>query len=315
MNCPPLPANAVEVYGIGGFPNLPPNTNLTMGVWARMDGVSANIVRLKVWDREKTVSLLSDLKELHGKLGRRVRFLDVGANIGWFTVIAAASGLAEVIAVEADEKNAQVLRRNLCVNGLSDAVTLHTVGLGASEDECLLVARKHNAGSGSAICKGLMGKHASPAMVMNSWAKTSGLPFHDFFVSGSMRIMRLDDLGVGHADVMKIDVEGNEMEVAKGWNSLFEAGCKPRVIYSEYVPSLISVKSNSSLAAREYLYFFLRRGYSINIEANNKQQAQLSTAADVENWSGKYWLYEMEIRTKSVGRRDCRANMKPSERG
>ena len=56
-------------------------------------------------------------------------FVDCGANLGWYTVIAAAYG-ATVIAFEPEPNNLRLLRANIEANDVSTDVTVHPVGLG-----------------------------------------------------------------------------------------------------------------------------------------------------------------------------------------
>jgi FkbM family methyltransferase len=56
-------------------------------------------------------------------------FVDVGANIGAFTVLAGAGVGARVVAVEPIPATFERLQRNIAVNGIGDKVAAHRVGL------------------------------------------------------------------------------------------------------------------------------------------------------------------------------------------
>ena len=62
---------------------------------------------------------MRSLQQLSGSLGRPASFLDIGSNVGWFTLLAAASRHAHVIAVEASKENTAILDHSLCTSGLS----------------------------------------------------------------------------------------------------------------------------------------------------------------------------------------------------
>jgi len=62
-------------------------------------------------------------------------FLDIGANVGAYTVLAAGVCKSSALAFEPDPKTVVDLRRNIEVNGLENLVTVHNVALGATEGE------------------------------------------------------------------------------------------------------------------------------------------------------------------------------------
>eukprot|EP00320_Phaeocystis_rex_P000223 CAMPEP_0119087788 /NCGR_PEP_ID=MMETSP1178-20130426/143048_1 /TAXON_ID=33656 /ORGANISM="unid sp, Strain CCMP2000" /LENGTH=57 /DNA_ID=CAMNT_0007071023 /DNA_START=103 /DNA_END=272 /DNA_ORIENTATION=+ len=57
-----------------------------MNVVRGKDGVSREISRTKMWDKAKTSLLATELPELHTRHQRRPVLLDIGANLGWFTL-------------------------------------------------------------------------------------------------------------------------------------------------------------------------------------------------------------------------------------
>jgi FkbM family methyltransferase len=173
-----------------------------MDVVAHKDGVSSAIASTKMWDRRKTALLADELPLMHARLGHKPVLLDIGANQGWFTLLATATGHARVIAVEASNSNAARLERSLCLNGayFTKHVTLHKVGVGATTAECALVARRRNIASPAVVCG-----QVDPAAFMNQWGAPLG--FKDYVVTGTMHQTRIDDLVNSRVDVLKIDVE------------------------------------------------------------------------------------------------------------
>ena len=296
--CGAPPNGTLVVSGISPAAGLPA---YALNVWAENDGVSNHIIKNKMWDASKSALLVSELAGLHTELGRRASFLDIGANVGWFTMLAARTGHADVIAVEASEPNAALIERSLCMNQLVKGVTLHRAGLGVRTQTCALVARRSNIASPTVSCKG------NAAREMNSWGKHFG--FHDYVVVGSMRMVRLDELLPSQpVDVIKIDVEGNELEVAKGWAALFDQRPpmrQPRLVLTEYVPSLIALRSNVS-DPLDYLRFFIRRGYTIETDAHARglPAAALVTERDLVAWStskhGRGWMHDLVIRRPPI---------------
>ncbi len=284
VECGPPAAGTRNVHGIQPRSNIAPyNMDVVAG---NNDAVSHAIASAKMWDRMKTELLANELPLLHAQIGHTPVLLDIGANLGWFTLLAAASGHARVIAVEASESNAARLERSLCLNAnFTNLVTLHKVGVGASTEECALVARRKNIASPSAVCG-----QGDPAVFMNKWGSRHG--FRDYVVTGSFRMTRIDDLVTSRVDVLKIDVEGHELEVAKGWSALYDRS-PPRLVLTEYVPSLIAKTSNTTAEPLEYLRFFLRRGYTI--EAN--KYPPITTEKQLVHWKAR-WINDLVIRRR-----------------
>lgn len=105
-------------------------------------------------------------------------FLDVGANVGSYTVLAAGASGASVVAFEPDPKSAADLARNVAANSLEDRVTVRVAAVGASSGSAFLTV-----GAG---------------------------PENRIAASGQSV-----DL-VMHATCMKLDVEGHETAVLEG---------------------------------------------------------------------------------------------------
>lgn len=62
-------------------------------------------------------------------------FVDIGANIGSFTILAAKVAGAEVIAFEPDTNTVATLARNIAANAVEDRVAVHTSALGDREQD------------------------------------------------------------------------------------------------------------------------------------------------------------------------------------
>ena len=62
-------------------------------------------------------------------------FLDVGANVGTYTLIASGVRKARTIAFEPDPQSMTSLRRNIDLNGLNGRVVLEQAAVGTEEGE------------------------------------------------------------------------------------------------------------------------------------------------------------------------------------
>ena len=60
-------------------------------------------------------------------------FYDIGANVGSYSLLAAAAGVVEIQSFEPSELTSERYDRNMAINGLSGRVRLHRVALGAAD--------------------------------------------------------------------------------------------------------------------------------------------------------------------------------------
>ena len=116
-------------------------------------------------------------------------FVDVGANIGSYTVLASAVCGAHSIAVEPDPETMLFLERNIEANGIGDRVTLVESALGAE----------------SGTARFTVGRDTMNRVATESDAETRGV-----------RVETLDELLQDARPVLiKLDVEGFELRCAR----------------------------------------------------------------------------------------------------
>jgi FkbM family methyltransferase len=159
-----------------------------------------------------------DIFELACYAGATV--LDVGANIGLYSVVAAQrigdSGI--VYAFEPVPENVAYLRKNLELNGVADRVAVQEVAVGEADGELEIFLSDRQIGTHSAA-KATIGVGTSVKVPMRSV---------DAFVANS---------GISHIDVVKVDVEGYDGQVLQGALQTLRRH-KP-VLFIEYSPSLL----------------------------------------------------------------------------
>ncbi len=124
-------------------------------------------------------------------------FVDVGANVGAYTVLASAVVGARSIAFEPAEDTFRWLSRNIAVNGIGDFVRARREAVGA---ECGSVSFTQQLDSVN---------HVATAQSERGMLVAA--------VTASVRMVTLDEaLGEETPAVVKIDVEGFETEVVRG---------------------------------------------------------------------------------------------------
>lgn len=150
--------------------------------YIREDMDTDPIVIQEIW--EENVYRIED-----EHLNRGGVVLDIGANIGSFSIYCALKG-ADVYAVEPEPNNLEVLKKNIELNNLLNKI--HTVDYGVSDFNGVAVI--NNSGGGSTIKDGKDGS--------------------------TIKIISFDDLikylDLKEIDILKIDIEGSEKELILG---------------------------------------------------------------------------------------------------
>lgn len=151
-------------------------------------------------------------RRLADNLSAGMTFVDVGANEGYFTVMASAlvGASGRVVAVEPQERVADVLAANL---GLNSCSNVNVVRAAVGDVAGVLVL------------------HIMPSV--NTGASSATPPVRYPTRREHVTQVKLDDLlpslGVETVDLMKIDVEGYESHVIDGAREVFRRGAVRQV--------------------------------------------------------------------------------------
>lgn len=141
---------------------------------------------------------------LHDALGPGDTMVDVGANIGYFTVLAAqrVGPQGRVVAVEASPGLCDILRRNVAMNGHLSTTTVWNRAAW-SRAETVKLHERVNYGANSSLAP-------AGAEHLEQLADTE--------IPTEVEAVPLDDLldGISRIDVLKLDVEGAEVHALEG---------------------------------------------------------------------------------------------------
>jgi len=167
---------------------------------------------------------VAESDQLRALLRPGMTFLDVGAHVGYMTLLGvrAVGPSGRVIAVEASPANVALLRRNLKANGAAD---VEVVAAAASDRS------------------GILGLSLSPWNTGDNRAyAVPEMPVVE------VRAVRLDDVLAAdvHIDVVKLDTQGTDHRAVRGMAATI-ARCRP-VLVVEFWPLGIAESGDDPLA-------------------------------------------------------------------
>jgi FkbM family methyltransferase len=117
--------------------------------------------------------------------------LDCGANIGWYSVLAAVNG-AEVVAFEPMPTNAALLRSNIALNDVTDRVVVHEVAASDHRGTAELAVSTDNQGDHRLVT----GQHLRSTV--------------------TVPLLPVDDVFDRRPSVIKLDTQGSEVPILRG---------------------------------------------------------------------------------------------------
>lgn len=176
------------------------------------------------WEPHVCAELLSHLQE-------GMCFVDVGANIGFFSLLVAkrVGETGKVVAIEPNRENAALLRRSIEWNDLAN---IHVVEKAASDKHAQFTLHPDSASTLS-----LLVDDRSSASYAASWVNAHATPSSPTATAGYVvDAVPLDDLLANEQriDVIKIDTDGHDDQVLRGMTRII-AKFHP-IIFSEFYP-------------------------------------------------------------------------------
>lgn len=153
-------------------------------------------------------------------------FVDVGANVGSYTVLASAVCSARSIAIEPDPGTARSLRRNIEINGIGDSVTVVEAAVGAA-----------------------------PAMVRFTTGRdtTNRVATRSDLATREVQVRTLDEiLATEDPALIKLDVEGYEPQVFAGAASTLKGTSLAAVITETADPEIRSILRDAGFVCATY---------------------------------------------------------------
>jgi len=171
-------------------------TTFDILVHAKNDMVSWYLLHTGEWEGDHLGAAEAFHLKQTGSKPTKQRYLDIGANLGTFSMLGASRGY-EVTSFEAMEKNFLILRVSLCANPtLEERITLHNVGLSDKPAKCFIVSSDKNIGDGIIRCD---------IEKAEDFEKQEGAE-----IRGEVKLSTMNEMVKGDYFMMKIDIEGSE---------------------------------------------------------------------------------------------------------
>ncbi len=188
--------------------------------------------------------LTSDFIKLHGQhepgtedfildhLEAGTAFLDIGANIGYFSLLAAVAGKARAVAFEPQAPIAELLRRSAQDNHVADRIRVECLALSDSPSTMRMTSCPGNTGHSRLTDGGDVEAQPYPVsvVVLDEWLRENP---------------------IGRVSVCKIDTEGAELNVLRGMAQLL-ARDSPAVVI-EVIDDFLGGFGSSGREVRQLL--------------------------------------------------------------
>ncbi len=214
-----------------------------------MDTIACYLYLFGIWEPDLTAYIYKNLKP--GKT-----FVDVGANIGYYSLLAAklVGEKGRVISIEASPKIFSVLQSNTRLNPFSSNIEAHN----------LAITDKPGKNPVYLGPDGNLGSTTTSATLQGKF------PYRKYNLEAQVDAVTLDSLielkDISNLQMIKIDVEGTEREVIDGLVGIIKNGPLDLEILIELTPLWWG---KPKLTIEEVLQPFLDHNYNAYIVSNS----------------------------------------------
>jgi FkbM family methyltransferase len=216
----------------------------------RDTSLAPHIMLEGMWEEWVTRCFVQTLSENQG-----CTFIDVGANFGWYTLLAARLGARHVYAFEPQTHLCELLTRSLKVNGYGGRVHVLPFGCSDQNDVMIFAVRRDELGGGHVL---------ENSELLSARSDTEVETFSTPMLTLDHELSALIS---GPPLVIKLDVEGHEPQVLAGASKLLEH--RP----------LLFIEHHRTVDAANMLRMLEGRGYTIQ---HVRHSGHLSPALSIE---------------------------------
>ena len=219
-----------------------PVQGISMIVSTQDMAISKPILWLGEYEQGVTQVLLKFLQE-------DTNFLDVGANIGYFSLIASKKcSLGKVFSFEPDPTNYDLLKSNIALNSLNN-IRPYNLALSDRDENLYFSSMGFDQNLGARFTAketATLTQHSLPQAKAPTQIKA--VAFDQFLLNEKINII-------------KIDVEGFELNVLRGMKEMLSQ--QHPLIITEFAPS--NLKDIGKIEPRELFDFVIMLGYKVAI--------------------------------------------------
>ena len=250
-----------------------------MAIYGSGDIVSKGLRKTGRWEPPITARILQELARA-SKPGNRAALLDIGANLGWHTYVAAAHGY-NVVAFEPFKSNRALHHHTLCLNPkFREKVKILPYGLHFEDNvTCSLYqSPKINIGDTHVVC-GNINRTVNYLKYFKLLGSANMRTIDSVLGDGELQFRQ------GQNVIGKIDVEGFEFSAWKGASQFMKSEWQPLWIISEMNKRMLQVVARSLHMAdpervvEQYKEMMDGYGYDLGGENHDKDEFVLRVAS------------------------------------
>lgn len=200
--------------------------------WMDLDtddpGISRTLLSYGTHEHVSSRAYDRELRRLAAAVDGEARVLDIGANIGYFSLLAATAlgERARIHAVEPAPANRALLERNVALNGYGDRIVIDDCAFGPTCDRAMIrLSERSNHHT-------VHGPGSDPSDV-NPTGETASV----VRVTGE-RFLADRGIDLGEVRAVRMDLEGAEVDVIRGMERVFRA-VDPLVVHLEFHPNQV----------------------------------------------------------------------------
>lgn len=208
--------------------------------------ISRPILLKGQYEQNVTQVLLKYLKQLKPDL----HFLDIGANLGYYSLLVASHcPQAKIYSFEPDRNNFHLFTTSIIYNQFQNQIESYPLAV-SNENKTIVISNLGNQANYGARFTG------NTAQELQAYVHGEN-PYYEEIAAVCLDDF-LPDIPI---DIVKIDIEGYEPFALQGMLNLLKKN-RP-IIFAEFAPS--NLKFFGQVAPQEFLEFFTNLGYTINL--------------------------------------------------
>ena len=225
--------------------------------------IASAIATRGCWEPDDSL-IVAELIRIFAEHKDSFTMANIGANIGWYSVLAARmTGRVRIDAFEPNPETLELLKDNVIINQLENQITVHGLALSDKKGEVDFHVN-HNNDGGSSIHLSTHNQARDQTVFEKITVPTDSME-NIFYGRGKDK----------WPDLIVIDVEGHEQFVFNGSWKMFDEGFRP-VIFAEFCPYLMELAGGTTW----WRDLMEKYGYSVYVVSHNGQAGMIRGSLD-----------------------------------